>query len=180
MMTFMRVLVLLTIFISPAVADKFNLNENERDLMVHFLFEPFGYLDETVRLSDGRTAAEELASQGGLESGFDLADWIRTNTFTDFETSTECAMVWWIQDNDGVNVPTASNPPEAADWTTRLIGFVDSINSGFLNVSEAQRDLTSSREIFDETVVIGRTLGSGKHLQFQQSAWSKARRVLQD
>lgn len=166
------------LFALPAEAAKFIFNDNQEGVIVNFLFEPFGYLDGTIRVADGVSARDQIDENG---VNFALTNWIRQNgPFTSPGDADECAMHWWIWKNDGVEVSKPQRPIEHDAWTVTLTGFVDSINSAFLLLSEVQRDIDSSRSLYDEGTVIATTQPGGRFLQAQQRAYSKARRILRD
>ena len=54
----------------------YNLAAPETQVIVTWLFEPQGYLDFAVRVSDGQTAREALVTDPGL----DVTQWVRDNT----------------------------------------------------------------------------------------------------
>lgn len=152
---------------------QYNLTAFEEQIVVSWLFEPWGYLDFAVRSSDGQTAREALAADPTL----DVAQWVRDNTMTDPQ-ATETGMVWWIWKNDQVNVTPPGRPPEAAEWVAILEGWDASIQAGFSRSSQADRN-RNTIPFTNEDGSDGGTMPAGAHLAQQQSMINKVSGVLQ-
>ena len=151
----------------------YNLTQNEERVIVTWLFEPNGYLDFAVRSSDGQTARQALAADVGL----DVTQWVRDNPQEDPATSNEVGMVWWIRENDQVNIPSPQRPPEAASWVAILADWDASIVSGFARAGAISRNSTSI-SMFDENSDPDGTIPAGSHLTHQQQIISKVSGIL--
>lgn len=150
----------------------YNLAAPEEQVVVTWLFEPQGYLDFAVRVSDGQTAREALAADPGL----DVTQWIRDNPPTDPQ-ATETAMVWWIWKNDQVNVTPPTRPPETTAWLAILQNWDASIDAGFARSPQAARN-KNTVPLYDETGTAGGTMPAGAQLAHQQQIISKVVGVL--
>ena len=96
----------------------YTLAQPESDIVVSWLFEPFGYLDSSINLA-GVSAREALVALPVL----DVAVWIRTNARRADVGEDDwigCGMVWWIWKNHQVNITPPTRPPETASWVTLL------------------------------------------------------------
>lgn len=153
---------------------RFTLAAPEEKIIVSWLFEPNGYLDYAVRVSDGKTAREALAEDPGL----DIHLWIRDNEFTEPEAA-ETGMVWWIWKHNGVNITPPTRPPETATWIATLEYWDSSIQAGFDHASQAERDAANKQRIWDENVQHTEDMPAGSHLAHQQSFINKVLGVLQ-
>lgn len=151
---------------------QYNLAAPEEQVVVTWLFEPDGYLDFAVCVSDGQTAREALAADPGL----DVAQWIRDNPQTDPQ-ATEAAMVWWIWRNDQVNVTPPARPPEAASWVAILQGWDASIDAGFARAPQAARN-ANTVPLFDEAGAADGTMPAGAQLAHQQQIIAKVVGIL--
>ena len=151
----------------------YNLAAPETQVIVTWLFEPQGYLDFAVRVSDGLTAREALLADPGL----DVTQWVRDNPQQDPANSSEVAMVWWIRANDQVNVAPPARPPERASWIAILQGWDSSIDAGFARAPQNERD-GNSVALFDETGAPDGAMPSGAHLAHQQQIISRVVGVL--
>lgn len=152
---------------------QYNLTNTEVRILVTWLFEPNGYLDFAVRLSDNQTAREALAADASL----DVTQWTRDHPQQDPVTSSEVAMVWWMRANDQVNVPPGKRPPEAVAWAAILSVWDDSINAGFARASQSSRN-DSSITTFGEDGEAEGSVPAGAHLAHQQNIISKVTDVL--
>ncbi len=153
---------------------QFNLAAPEEQIVVSWLFEPFGYLDFAIRSSDGQTARQALAADPGL----DVTQWVRGNAMLDPAISSEVGMVWWMWKNDQVSIPPPQKPAEAAEWAAILQGWADSIQAGFNRASQADRNINTV-PLTNEDGSDGGTMLAGSQLVHQQSFISKVLRVLQ-
>jgi hypothetical protein len=157
-------------------AQKFNLNTNEVQVLTDWLYEPSGYLDFTIRISDGRTARQELAENPTV----DITAWVMSSggptAFTQISDARECAMIWWIVKNDNVNKPTAP-AEEVPFWKTTLQAWYDSIADGLSRSPETTRN-QSCQDITDSTLAIVRCMPSGLQLITQQSMILKVSPIL--
>lgn len=151
----------------------YNLTQNELRVIVTWLYEPVGYLDFAIRSSDGQTSREALA----LDPGLDITQWIRDNSQQDPPISNEVGMVWWIKENDQVNIPVPQRPPESASWVTILQGWDDSITRGFARASVISRN-SATISMFDENGDADGTIPAGAHLTHQQQIISKVIGIL--
>lgn len=152
---------------------QYTLAAPERKIIVSWIFEPDGYLDYAVRVSDGMTAREALVADPGL----DITQWIRANQFTEPEAA-ETGMVWWIWKNSGVNIPPPNRPPETAEWIVILEYWDSTIQAGFDRASQAQRD-SNTVNIWNEDTQLVETMPAGAQLAHQQSLIRKVLGVLQ-
>lgn len=151
----------------------YNLAAPETQVIVTWLFEPQGYLDFAVRVSDGQTAREALVTDPGL----DVTQWVRDNTQQDPATSSEVAMMWWVRANDQVNVTPPTRPPESAAWIAILQDWDASIDAGFARAPQAARN-ASTVPLYDETGASDGVMPSGAHLAHQQQVISRVVGVL--
>lgn len=151
---------------------QYNLAAPEERVVVTWLFEPQGYLDFAVRVSDGQTTREALAA----DSGLDVMQWVRDNVLTEPEAA-ETGMVWWIWKHDQVNVTPPSRPPETAAWLSILAGWDASIDAGFARSPQAARN-ANTVPLFDETGAADGTMPAGAQLAHQQQIISKVIGVL--
>lgn len=152
---------------------RFTLAIPERSILISWLFEPNGYLDFAVRVSDGKTAREALAE----DSSLDIHQWIRDNELTEPEAA-ETGMVWWIWKHSGVNITPPTRPPEMADWIAVLERWDASIDAGFNRVPQNERD-SNTVPIADETGEFVDTMPAGAQLAHQQSLIRKVLGVLE-
>ena len=152
---------------------QFTLAAPEEKIIVSWLFEPNGYLDYAVRVSDGMTAREALIA----DSGLDITQWIRDKEFTEAEAA-ETGMVWWIWKHSNVNVPRPQRPPETASWIAILEYWDSSIQTGFDRASQAHRD-SNTVNIWNEDTQLVETMPAGAQLAHQQSLIRKVLGVLQ-
>ena len=151
---------------------QYNLAAPEERVIVTWLFEPNGYLDYAVRVSDGQTAREALAADPDL----DVVQWVRDNELTESQAG-ETGMVWWIWKNDQVNVPPPQRPPEAAEWAAILQLWDESIDAGFARVPQSKRD-SNTVNIYGEDGTLVGTMPAGAQLAHQQSLIHKVLGVL--
>ncbi len=152
---------------------QYNLASPEAQIIVSWLFEPYGYLDFAVRSSDRQTAREALAADPML----DVTQWLQSNTMTDPQ-ATETGMTWWIWKNDQVNIVPPQRPPAAAEWVTILQGWDASIQAGFARVSQADRNINTV-PLTNDDGSDGGTMPAGAQLAHQQTFISKVLGVLQ-
>ena len=152
---------------------RFTLAAPEEKIIVSWLFEPNGYLDYAIRVSDGMSAREALAADPGL----DITQWIRDNEFTEPEAA-ETGMVWWIWKHSNVNITPPTRPPETAGWIAILEYWDSSIQAGFDRASQADRD-SNTVPIADETGEYVDTMPAGAQLAHQVSLIRKVLGVLQ-
>lgn len=152
---------------------RFTLAAPEEKIIVSWLFEPNGYLDYAVRVSDGKTAREALVE----DSDLDIHQWIRDNEFTEPEAA-ETGMVWWIWKYSGVNITPPTRPPETADWIAVLEYWDSSIQAGFDRVPQAGRD-SNTVNIWNEGTQLVETMPAGAQLAHQSSFIRKVLGVLQ-
>ena len=153
----------------------FNLTNTQRDIITTWLYEPNGYLEEAVN-DVGLSALEAWQADNGL----DVSQWIRDNSPNASVSPSdwsEAAMIWWILVNDQVNVPKGQRPPEWAAWSAILTNWDISINTGFGNVSQANRNATNV-QLYDETQAPNGTVPAGAHLAQQQQIITKVIGVL--
>jgi len=160
----------------------YNLTQEEKEIVVDFLYEPFGYLDFIERESDGKSAKQILKE----EPTTNIDDWIRTNTLkasvtvngiTEDSDSIGSQLHWWILNNDGVNIDPANLPSESNDWKTEINGFVASINSGLSRVGAIERNTTSKKLYYTNELFL-KNVPSGDHLTIQLSLYNKVLGVL--
>lgn len=151
---------------------QYNLSAPEEQIIVTWLFEPNGYLDYAVRVSDGQTAREALAA----DSDLDVSQWCRDNELTEAQ-ATETGMVWWIWKNDQINIPPPQLPPEAAEWAVILQSWDDSIDAGFARVPQNQRE-SNTVNIYGEDGALTGTMPAGAQLAHQQNFIRKVLGVL--
>ena len=158
----------------------YNLAQPEEQVVVTWLFEPLGYLDaESIAL--GQTARLALTADPSL----DVTQWVRDNGGQGWNfngsrydpIASELAMVWWMWKNDQVNVLPPAGPPETGAWITILQRWDESINAGFADVPQQERN-SNSVPIFDEAGNAS-TMPAGAHLAHQQQIISKVLGVLQ-
>lgn len=166
--------VFLSLLLKGESVPSYNLTQIEVRIVTTWLFEPNGYLDFAVRVSDGQSARQALA----LDPLLDVTQWIRDNPQDDPVTSTEVGMVWWIRANDQVNIPVPQRPAEAATWAAILKIWDESITTGLGRVGMAQRNNTSITT-FDETGQIEGSIPAGSHLAQQQQMVTKVLGVLE-
>lgn len=152
---------------------QYNLAAPEEKVIITWLFEPNGYLDYAVRVSDGQTAREALASDPDL----DVTQWVRDNELTEPQAG-ETGMVWWIWKNDQINIPPPQQPPEAAHWVDILNVWNASIQAGFDRASQRDRN-TNMVNIYGEDGALIGTMPAGAQLAHQQALISKLLSVLQ-
>ena len=152
---------------------QYNLATPEEQIVVSWLFEPFGYLDSQVN-TDGVSARAALTADPAL----DVTQWTRNNTpgaDVDLEGWTGCAMVWWIWKNDQVNVTPPSRPPETPDWIALLTQWDASLSTGAIQRAvDAGVQHTIVRE--DGTTL---TQPTGQNRQHQKNMVGKVLGVLQ-
>lgn len=151
---------------------RYNLAAPEAQIVVTWLFEPNGYLDYAVRVSDGQTAREALAADPDL----DVTQWVRDNELTEPEAG-ETGMIWWTWKNDQVNIPPPQRPAEAEEWAAILQSWDKSIAAGFARAPEAARNQTSV-PLFDEAGNPTGTMPAGSQLAHQKNIISKVLGVL--
>jgi hypothetical protein len=117
----------------------YTLTGPQSQIIVSWLFEDGGYLDGAVN-SSGVSARQALINTPGLN----VLAWIRGNTpGSNLPVWNECAMVWWIRVNNGVNVTNPNRPPERDIWRPILTAWGMSIDDAFTRVSEAIRNQSS-------------------------------------
>lgn len=155
-------------------ATKYNLTANERAVVIDFLYEPFGYLDACVD-NTGTSARQALISNPQL----DVTTWILTGTKGEgtFQGDwNDCAMFWWILQNDNVTVNV--QPQNSTAWDAVLAAYEASIASAFNRASLLQRNAGCNVEL---TAANGSTstIPCGTHLQTQANLFSKVEDVLQ-
>lgn len=151
---------------------QYNLASPEEQVVVTWLFEPQGYLDFAVRVSDGQSAREALQADPGL----DVTQWVRNNTLTEPQ-ATETGMIWWVWAHDQVNVTPPSRPPETTTWIAILEGWDASIDAGFARAPQAARN-ASTVPMYDESGIADGTMPAGAQLAHQQQIISKVIGVL--
>ena len=151
---------------------QYNLAAPEEQVIVTWLFEPNGYLDYAVRVSDGQTAREALA----VDPDLDVTQWVRDNELTESQAE-ETGTVWWIWKNDQVNIPPPNRPPEVDRWATILQSWDDSINAGFARAPQNQRD-SNTVNIYGEDGALTGTMPAGAQLAHQQGLIRKVLGVL--
>jgi hypothetical protein len=96
----------------------YNLTGPEQEIITSWLFENGGYLDAAVN-NLGVSARQARAAEPTLN----VLTWIRTNTkgaLTGQSDWDQCAMIWWIRINNGVNVTNPQRPPERLTWRAYL------------------------------------------------------------
>ena len=152
---------------------RFTLAAPEEKIIVSWLFEPNGYLDFAVRVSDGKTAREALVE----DSNLDVYQWIGNNEFTEPEAA-ETGMVWWIWKHSNVNITPPTRPPETAAWIAVLEYWDSSIQAGFGRASQAERD-SNTVNIWNEDVQLVETMPAGAQLAHQVGLIRKVLGVLQ-
>ena len=152
---------------------RFTLAAPEEKIIISWLFEPNGYLDYAIRVSDGMTAREALTADPGL----DITQWIRDNELTEPEAA-ETGMVWWIWKFSNVNVTPPMRPPETTDWIAILEYWDNSIQAGFDRASQADRD-SNTVNIWNEDIQLVETMPAGAQLAHQVSLIRKVLGVLQ-
>lgn len=158
---------------------QYNLAAPEEKVVVTWLFEPNGYLENwSIRVSDGKTAKEALAE----DSALDVTQWIRDNEMVQFPrwptVVDQVAMCWWIWKNDNVNIPPPQRPPETPIWIAILEHWTTTSQAGFDRASQADRNINTV-PIADETGEYVETMPAGAQLAHQQSIFRKVLEVLQ-
>ena len=154
---------------------RFTLAQPERKIVVSWLFEQHGYLEDcAIRVSDGKTAKQALMETPDL----DVLQWIRDNQMEDPEVANEVAMIWWIWKNSNVNIPPPQRPLEAQSWIAILEYWDSTINAGFDRVPQNERD-SNTVPIANETGEYIETMPAGANLAHQQSLIRKVLGVLQ-
>lgn len=171
--------VVLLLAASPVFGQgKYTLNNNERDIVTTWLFEPFGYLD-AAKNADCVSARQALAATPTL----DVTQWIRDNTMgcgTGASDWQETAMIWWIRANSGVQITVATLPPEAAFWDSVLTSWGVTLDDAVARVSAIQRNANGC--VITMYGADGQTAGTipcGNQLLSQSSMVTKVIEVLQ-
>ena len=154
---------------------RYNLAAPEGQIIVTWLFEPNGYLDYAVRVSDGQTARQALAADPDL----DVTQWVRDNELTEPEAE-ETGMVWWIWKNNQVNISPPNRPPEAAGWVSILDRWVAQIIAALANDPGGARrnNEGTGRIVYDETGTEVGYIPSGSDLTHQRTMANKVIGVL--
>ncbi len=182
-----RVLALLLVSTLPLFAPSYNMAAPELEVLTTWLYEPHGYLDFACRVSDGRCGRQAWE----LDNALDFVQWIRENPQIDPESSTEAQMVWWIVENDQVNIQPPNRPPESPAWVTILEGWDASIDAGFARVPQGARNSTSINMYVETSCPVGWKSGddslacsvsgsipAGAHLAHQKNIISKVLGIL--
>ena len=156
---------------------QYNLAAPEERVIVSWLFEPVGYLDQAVNVG-GVSARQALQATPNL----DVTNWIRGNTKalgtaqSDWE---ECGMVWWIWKHDSVNVTPPSRPPETVLWVSRLQEWKSSIDAALAEDPGGARRNASDVPITNEDGTSGGVIQGGAHIAHQLALINKVLGVIQ-
>lgn len=172
------VVCLMLLCASPVLAQgKYTLNNNERDIVTTWLFEPFGYLD-AAKNSECVSARSALNATPSLN----VTQWIRDNAIgcgTVVSDWNETAMIWWIRANSGINLTAGTLPPESAFWDSILAAWGVTLDDAIARVSAIQRNANGC--VVTMYGADGQTAGTipcGNQLLSQSSLVTKVRDVL--
>lgn len=145
-------LAILTLVLAlPLPAPQFNLTSTELRILTTWLYGSNGYLDFSCRVSDGQCGRQAWE----LDNAIDFVQWVRDNPQLDPSSSEEAKMVWWIRENDQVNIPVPQRPPESAVWASILQGWDDTIDAGFARAPQNERNFRSTRTFDENSCPIG-------------------------
>lgn len=148
---------------------RYNLNTPETQIITSWLFESQGYLDSAVN-DVGVSARQALVTTPSL----DILAWIRTNQpsqLIDPDNWVQCAMVWWIRANNGVNININQKPAERLIWIPILNTWAASIDDAFVRVPQVIRDSKTVLITAEDGTIVTRP--SGLHLVQQRSMIDK-------